>query len=486
MQFVYDKDGNRISPSKGAIGYCPVCKGEMVAACGEILIHHWKHKKRIVCDPWKEHETKWHRDWKSEFPEKWQEVRIVEDDEIHIADVKTDYGLVIEFQNSPISSTTIHVRERFYDNMIWVVNAEKFQSNIIPYPIVTKKLSQISDVPFYGGSIHSDTMDECDEKIPKLIKEASNYDYESHLLDHEIFEFEEYLVQLEESVRSVIYRSIPYNSKLQAFRSEEFSNYEITENKIKEVESKQKQVKSKLDLIHSLPFSSIDECCHMKEVTFDQVSESNYGKCRIVERSKENTLFPEFKALRSVRDFNWYRKQEDKFKLLIDLTENLKSLEKELLGLEENHEGLINDKTQSYNLLKEELERFIRSTIQKKNSMKFELKGKAEKLKTEINELESVKEEAIKNHNLFTKKETKRIEDERKKERSRIMRTYKGVYGYRWKHRRPTWDFAKCPVYLDFKSHLFEIKNDIRLKKISRADFIRKFSSLENLYKYSN
>jgi competence protein CoiA len=98
----------------------------MVAKCGEVRVWHWAHKGRLLCDPWWENETKWHRDWKDEFPADWQEiVHAAGDGERHIADVKTDGGWVIEFQNSHIQPEERRSRETFYPKLIWVVNGTR-------------------------------------------------------------------------------------------------------------------------------------------------------------------------------------------------------------------------------------------------------------------------------------------------------------------------------------------------------------------------
>ena len=40
----------------------------------------------------------------------------------HVADIKTDTGLVVEFQHSHLSTVERRERESFYDNLIWVVD----------------------------------------------------------------------------------------------------------------------------------------------------------------------------------------------------------------------------------------------------------------------------------------------------------------------------------------------------------------------------
>jgi hypothetical protein len=98
----------------------------MVAKCGEVRVWHWAHKGRLLCDPWWENETEWHRAWKERFPADWQEIiHTAENGERHIADVKTDAGWVIEFQYSYIEPGERRSREAFYPKMIWVVDGTR-------------------------------------------------------------------------------------------------------------------------------------------------------------------------------------------------------------------------------------------------------------------------------------------------------------------------------------------------------------------------
>lgn len=114
---------------KGQEGYCPICASELIAKCGDYKVHHWSHKNTRNCDPWWENETEWHRSWKNNFSENWQEI-VLKDSisgEKHIADIQTSYGLVIEFQHSNINPIEKSSREKFYKNMIWVVDGTRLK-----------------------------------------------------------------------------------------------------------------------------------------------------------------------------------------------------------------------------------------------------------------------------------------------------------------------------------------------------------------------
>ncbi len=124
--------GTRSEALSGASAVCCFCHGQMIAKCGEKVRWHWAHVPRPCCDPWWENETDWHRHWKSRFPISWQEVIHVcpTTGERHVADVKTDSGLVIEFQNSPMDHDERAAREAFYRSMVWVINGSAFEFTI--------------------------------------------------------------------------------------------------------------------------------------------------------------------------------------------------------------------------------------------------------------------------------------------------------------------------------------------------------------------
>ena len=98
----------------------------MVARCGEVRLRHWAHKGRLLCDPWWENETEWHRAWKNQFPPECQEIlQTAGDGQRHIGDVKTADGWVIEFQHSYITPEERRSREVFYPKLIWVVDGTR-------------------------------------------------------------------------------------------------------------------------------------------------------------------------------------------------------------------------------------------------------------------------------------------------------------------------------------------------------------------------
>ncbi|WP_051119731.1 competence protein CoiA [Gillisia sp. CAL575] len=120
-----------IPPTKNIIAKCPLCSSKVNAKCGEINIHHWAHNKNEGCDSWSEPETYWHKSWKESFPIHNREVVIEKFGKKHFADLYTKEKIVIELQNSSISSETIREREKFYgEKLLWVINGGKYREHI--------------------------------------------------------------------------------------------------------------------------------------------------------------------------------------------------------------------------------------------------------------------------------------------------------------------------------------------------------------------
>jgi len=130
MKYALLENGQRSEAIPRGRASCRVCRTAVIAKCGSHRMHHWAHQGLKNCDPWKEHETQWHRDWKNKFPSEWQEhVQHDEFGEKHIADVRTGRGLVIEFQHSHLDPKERDARERFHKNIVWVVDGTRLKND---------------------------------------------------------------------------------------------------------------------------------------------------------------------------------------------------------------------------------------------------------------------------------------------------------------------------------------------------------------------
>jgi len=121
MELAVSESKDRILASKGAIGFCSLCGERLIPKCGPIRMHHWSHKSRVDCDPWKEGESEWHREWKNNVLSEYREIPMEKNGEKHRADVRLPSGIVVEFQKSPLDYEMWSAREQFYEKMIWVL-----------------------------------------------------------------------------------------------------------------------------------------------------------------------------------------------------------------------------------------------------------------------------------------------------------------------------------------------------------------------------
>ena len=158
-------NGNRSRPIPKVLGTCPFCNSEMIPRCGEVKVHHWAHKSKANCDHWWEPETDWHRNWKNEFPLRWQE-QIFKDKttgERHIADIYTLAGLIVEVQHSHLEPVERRLREAFYRDMLWIVDGSRLVGNRKKVSDWRNVSSQIND-----GSTKTNLFltDQADELFP--------------------------------------------------------------------------------------------------------------------------------------------------------------------------------------------------------------------------------------------------------------------------------------------------------------------------------
>ena len=163
MQFALNQFKQRIKPAPKTVGFCPSCGSSLIPKCGQILCWHWSHKT-LDCDPWYEPESEWHRNWKSLFPDDWQEVTIGN----HRADVKTPHG-VVEFQASSISSTEVQERENFYGKMIWVIKADTFNLEVQLSPSARSFFNRFRD-PYPNHPMEEDLS--CDNLFDLLTSKS--------------------------------------------------------------------------------------------------------------------------------------------------------------------------------------------------------------------------------------------------------------------------------------------------------------------------
>lgn len=122
MYLAMNETGKLEEATPGAVATCPQCSGALHAKCGQLVTWHWAHLAGADCDPWAEHETDWHIEWKRHCP---QTEVVFTRGSTHRADGVTASGVVVEFQHSPISVYEIREREAFYGRMIWLFDVRE-------------------------------------------------------------------------------------------------------------------------------------------------------------------------------------------------------------------------------------------------------------------------------------------------------------------------------------------------------------------------
>lgn len=141
MLYAISEIGEKILPFKHGRAHCPECDGLVIARCGEIMPPHWAHQSLRDCDDWYEPESAWHLAWKGMFPKEQVEISISRNNRRHRADIVGDEGTVIELQHSAISPETIHERENFYENMIWIFDASSKQRDF-------RRVNSLTEIEF--------------------------------------------------------------------------------------------------------------------------------------------------------------------------------------------------------------------------------------------------------------------------------------------------------------------------------------------------
>lgn len=469
-----DENNKRISPEKGKLGFCQLCKQNVRAYCGAINIHHWRHIEIQNCDSWNDGETEWHREWKNEFPDDWQEVIIEKDYEKHIADIKTPNNLVLELQNSSISSTTIKIRERFYDKMIWLINANQFKDNFRISSQVKTQLRYLDESHrnlMYFEPEDSLELKQANEKLKDIEYDLRNLGYKVSNLKGKIREVKELLESFKETIKTVINKNYFYSSTLNEFNLAEKKEYlEIKEN-IKKLKGELQNKQEILKKINELEDCKIENYSEYKYIKPNEVSSSSFSKCALIEKESEATFFPTILHFKSKTEFERISKNT-KYRLIVNPSEKLKKTTEEIIELE-NNIGIISEKKSN---TKKEIKSQLKSFLKRnKNSFKEELMS-IEKEKIELKsaltlnkkQIESIQE----NDSKEREKDLISIEKDHKNKRFEIMKKYKGLYNYNWKHKRKSWNFSEKKIYLDFENAIFEIINDNNLRKHKKSEFI--------------
>ncbi len=476
MLIALNKEGNRIKAFKGGLGKCQVCKNDVRAYCGEINIHHWRHIDLEKCDFWKENETEWHRKWKEEFPENWQEVIVKDGEQIHRADIKTPSGLVVEFQNSSISSADVKKRERFYGDMIWLINAEEFKENFNLWSEVKAQLRYLEqtnssfDYDYYYSK-DSHEVSSLKEDISETDSDITSNEYEVSKTKRIIQELKELEGDLKQTTNRFFEEYYGYYNPMKNFKSDIKESYPKLSDFLKELSNSFKHKNELLEKIESFEKCKIGELENFSIVEYKFINSKHYKICKMIKKETMNSFFPDVINFTSTQDFERMARNEN-YILIIDFRTIREKLELESLKIKDEISKTKNELKNQKKTLKNQIKKYLKAeksnaknSLKKLKEMELDLQNKLYHQKEELKEIKrQEKEEEIASNARAAKEEELR--------RYSIMKDYKGLYGYHWKYKRKTWDFSEKPIYLDFGNAIFHIQNNSTLKKMTHQEFI--------------
>lgn len=122
MLWAVDEKENEVYPIKGYRAICPICHTAVTSKMYRAKKPHFAHISNRDCDKWSEGETEWHYSWKELVRNGFYE-RVIYP---HRADILGNNNTVIELQHSPISGDNIEQREKFYGEMIWLLDGVSY------------------------------------------------------------------------------------------------------------------------------------------------------------------------------------------------------------------------------------------------------------------------------------------------------------------------------------------------------------------------
>jgi hypothetical protein len=479
----------RIRPFPGGRALCQICNSQLIAHCGDIKVWHWQHKQDRDCDQWKEHETEWHRAWKNQFPIEWQEtVMIGEDGEKHLADVKTSNGLVIEFQNSSISTSTIEIREEFYGNMIWVVNAIEFRDNIKMWSAVNSGLRRIDKgvierIVEIEDELNKEIKDISDEIDKKESNRASKFnDLKFHKKDVEDLachkdDINRLSERLIEHWNPAIHNFPNYFiQKLSSDINPQLKNDFLSiQSQLVDLKGELQQLQIKKDIIDAKA-NFEHERKTFKIIDYGELGMNNYHKAICIRTDTIDTLFKKVEKISSDLEFIRLKHKQSEYTIAVDPTDAYKSIEMQVESIKKDietkelsqGETLVSIKQELSNLLSNKIEA-LKNKIELENDEDDELLFRISNLRIQLETKKMRKSQQLETSEKYLK-------DEVKADRFEIMRKKKGLYSYNWKYERTTWRFADMPIYFDRgDGFLFRKLSDSQFQKCSVEEFVKTY-----------
>lgn len=476
MLIAINEYNQRIIPEKGKTGFCQICKNPVKAYCGEINIDHWRHVAEQNCDTWKEHESEWHREWKNKFPEDWQEVIIEINNEKHIADIKTNNGLILELQNSSISKATIKERELFYQNIVWLINANTFKDNFSIRSIVKQELryidSQLKHLNHKSDYKDSDSKNK-EKEITRKEDSITKLSLKIESTKKKIVDITSAQNNITELLNNYLSTQYFYDRILNDFETVNKDKVQKIQTAIDELQQNSQIETQKIEFINSLVQCNLTGYEDFKFINPDHIKSSSYQNCRLIYKETENSLFPTILSFKSEQEFIQTSKNNN-YRLIVNPKKVISETSKKIEELKLSVQKETNNLRYIFDETKVQLQNYLETQKNKQEEILEDLELDKVGFESEIFYQKRDLENYLIEQSLNKEIELKELETVLNKKRILKMNKFKGLYNYEWKHRRKSWDDALGRLYLDFENHIFEIIDDNTLKKINTEDFIDK------------
>jgi competence CoiA-like predicted nuclease len=488
MQFGYDEHRLRIKPSfSGQKAVCPLCNGTILGKCGEIYVWHWQHHQDRDCDPWKEHETDWHRKWKANFPSDWQEVIIENLGEKHIADIKTPSNIVIEFQNSSISSSTIRIRENFYKNMIWVVNAESFKQNFNLRSAVNSGLRDIDNNASYellsvGNSYSEEILSISDE----IEDNTKNLSYKFKIIkdkNENLTKLKDILTRSNDFADKLIDNCVQGKYNWDSQTSDISIKFDLTsknelQEKLKNIKLAQDELsrnkQSLLDIM-LLP-DYLEDKKQFKIVQHEQIPLKSFHKAKAILKASRNTFFPEIITFKTEIEFKNHRFRKESYDFIVDPTDAIEYYNVKIKDGQKNIEILEKSLPIIKFKIREDIFKELEHKIKSLEIEIIQLNSSWDNLLKLNSQLKAKKDILCNNHDTDVAEFRRQVEKKRNNQRSKVMKEKKGCYDYWWKHERKSWRASKSTIFFDIgEKYLLEKISDGNFRKIVVSEFLEKY-----------
>ena len=150
-----DKNGNRIpvidnDGKKNTVGFCPCCGKSLIPKVGNgVRSPHWAHCHAERCDEWWEPESEWHIKWRTDFSKSNNIISVdienvlEKNNEKHFYDIRIDEKISLILRRARLSSEQLQLRENFFGNMAWIVEAKVSEYNRLRRQLRTLDLQKI-------------------------------------------------------------------------------------------------------------------------------------------------------------------------------------------------------------------------------------------------------------------------------------------------------------------------------------------------------